>query len=183
MAKRFKGLEKLNDLLANLFRNDIFDQTFLQKQADFVVERIRAFTRGGRSIAGQKPVKLKPLSQSYIQVREGAVKFRTINGKKVPFPEPDERLNKVDPEFFEPRLSNLTFTGQMLRSLNARVQGTKMIVETTGSRDDGKTNSEVAGYVAQQGRPFIGLDQTGIARIRREAVREIRKILRSKKRR
>jgi hypothetical protein len=184
MKIKWNGLDRVNDLVDNLLSDKtVFNKEFLKTQAEFIVERIKAFTRSGKTLAkSKKPERLKRLSSSYIAVREGAVKFRTINGKKVPFPEPDERLQDVDPEFFEPRLSNLTFTGQLLRSITSSVKNGAISIFVTGTRRDGLTNEKVAGYVSEQGRPFIGLDERGIKRIKRNAITEIRKFIRSRKR-
>jgi len=181
---KWKGLDRLAKLTEDLFSDKtVFSEQFLKDQATFIVERIRSFTRSGKSLAlSNKPKKLKRLSDSYIAVREGAVKFRTINGRKVPFAEPDERLKQVDPEFFEPRLSNLTFTGQLMRSITSAVKNRVISVFVDGKRDDGLTNDEVARYVSAQGRPFLGLDDQGLKRIKRNAITQIRKLLRSRKR-
>lgn len=182
-SAKVKGLKKLNDSIRRTFDDSVFKKSFLEDQAKFLVERIRATVRGGSSFAGGKKKELKKLSDSYIAMREGAVKFRTINGRVVPFAEPDERIRDVDSSFFEPSLSNLTFTGQMLKAIIFKIVGREIQIEVDSSGRSGSdlTNKEVSEYVAKQGRPFLAVDDKARKRVRREALKEIRKRLRSKR--
>lgn len=183
---KVKGLEKVDKLLKRFFIDEVYDQKTLDEISTFVIERIRAFTRSGKSIAGPKPRRLKPLSESYKDVRRGATKWRTMpDGRRVMFEGPDEKLKEVDSEFFSPEKSNLTFSGQMLRALKATTKKLKRVVSIEVSVDDtrrtGKyeklTNAEVAEYVAQNGRPFLGLDDKGVERVRRVLLNSLRKSL------
>lgn len=117
-------------------------------------EMIRLRTRLGYGVASDaKPRrKLKPLSSSYKAQRKGEVAFFTKNKKVIPY-EPD-RAPRLSRET-SPTKSNLTFTGQMLDSIDVITakQG-EVLVGPSGERDDGKSNQEIAGYVAEAGRPF-----------------------------
>jgi len=157
--------------LESFFKDIGKDPNVLEDIGKFSLERIRATVRSGYSLDGDKKHKLKKLSESYKDVRRGALKFRNINGKTVVMPEADERLKEVDVQFFDPDLSNLTFTGQLMKALGFKTQPSRrsVIVEVEDSSRKGKyeklTNKEVAKHVSDNGRPFLGLDKTGVARI------------------
>lgn len=157
--------------LRSFFKDIGKDDRLLNDIGKFTLERIRGFVRSGYSLDGNQKKRLKRLSESYKDMRRGAVKWRTINGKRIPFPEPDERLNEVDVKFFDPEFSNLTFTGQLMNALGYTTNSSerKITVEVEDSSRKGKyeklSNKEVAKHVADNGRPFLGLDKTGVARI------------------
>ena len=176
-----KLVAKLNSFFKDLGK----DEKLLEDIGMFSLERIRAMVRSGFSLADGKKKKLKRLSQSYIDMRMGIARYRTI-GKgqdRIVYrtEEPDERLNEVDVEFFDPGLSNLTFTGQLMRALSffKTKEKRQITVEVNDTKRKGKyeklTNAQVAKHVADNGRPFLGLDQTGVARVKRMVQSFIRK--------
>lgn len=70
-------------------------------------------------------------------------------------------------ELTNPKKSNLTLTGQMLSAIRGIRNGTKFIFTFAGTRDDGKTNSQIAQYARENGRPFFSLsksEQNGLQR-------------------
>lgn len=162
MAKvKIHGLDRLNAKLKKIFKAN--DPLLLEEIGKKVVSLIQAFTRSGKSISGTSPAPLKPLSQKYIKKRES--------------------FKDGDPEFFKPHKSNLTLTGQMLRSLNfiKKFNPAKIIVEPSGNRTDTNlSNKKVAEYVAEGGRPFVGLHDKGIEQIKQLIIRDLRKKLRSR---
>lgn len=106
-----------------------------------IVKRTRLGYGAPQGKAGSvERFKLPPLSKRY---RE----FRATSG------------NSFLSEFAAVNKSNLTFTGQMLDSMNI-LQYDKhgIIIGPTGRRSDpfskGKSNADVAEYVAKQGRTF-----------------------------
>jgi len=145
-SAKYKNIDGIQKLVIDRFTELKTEDRTLVDIGRFTKERIQQQTRLGKSmVTGGK---LKGLSDSYKDVRSGLVTFRTINGKKVPFLKPDERLKNVDPEFFEPKRSNLTFTGQLMKSLKIKIDKAKSIVEVflSGIRKDGLTNQEVARF-------------------------------------
>lgn len=163
----------------------IFTERLKNKMGNFVVDRIRSFSRTGKSIARKNPEDFKKLSESYIHMRFGLVHFRTIRGKVRPIMGPDPRLDYVDRDFFEPDFSNLTFSGQLLKSLRYRLvnrpEGFAIAIDAVGTRKRlpgekrALTNEKVAKFVQDQGRPFIGIDGNGRKRIKRMIIDEIRR--------
>jgi len=108
--------------------------------------RIRVKTEIGE--IRERPVKIKALSPGYIQ-------FRKDNKDWL-----DERTR--------PAKSNLTFTGQLLDSLRVtKAIRSRAVIEPTGtwraSEHPTQTRNismkKLAGYVADQGRPFLGLTE------------------------
>lgn len=150
----------------------------------FARDRIRSTVRSGYSLDGDKKKKLKKLSESYKDMRRGAVKFRTLgrgaSRQVIASQEFDEKLNEVDVTYFQPDLSNLTFTGQLMKALTYLIEPRNKLVEIFINDDKrvGKyeklTNSQVATHVSNNGRPFLGLDKTGVARIKAIVKKSIR---------
>lgn len=182
MAKiKVTGIDRVNKALNEFLNDKIVTKSVMDEIARFITERVRSFTRSGKSIADRSPKRLKRLSESYKDMRRGAVKYRTINGRVVVFPEPDEKLNEVDPTFFDPDYSNLTFSGQMLSAIKYSIDLAKRTARifVDDTKRKGKyeklTNAQVADYVADQGRPFMGLDDNGIKRVRQMVIENVRK--------
>lgn len=106
-----------------------------------IVKRTRLGYGAPRGKAGSvERFKLPPLSKRY---RE----FRATTG------------NSFLSEFAAVNKSNLTFTGQMLDSMNIiKYDKAGIIIGPTGARSDpfskGVSNEDVANYVAKQGRTF-----------------------------
>lgn len=124
--------------------------------------------------------KLKPLSKSYRDFRSGkAYFFRGPEGKIRRVPGRSTRLDNIG-AFFSPSRSNLTMTGEMLESLRFTVtsDGFKLIIPNT-RRSDGKTNAEVARYVAQNGRPFMAFHSGELLILRRQLTDIIRDRIKS----
>jgi hypothetical protein len=177
-----KGLEKVTANISKLFNDVKKNPTLLKEIGDFILDRIRAFSRGGKSIVTNR--KFKRLSDSYIAMRQGAVTFRkNKDGKTYGIQDADPRLQEVDSEYFEPSLSNVTFTGQMLRALKYVIDqgnGLVTIFVNNDSRKDGLTNSQVAKYVKDGGREFLGLDEKGVKRVKAMIISDLRKSIRKR---
>lgn len=152
-----------------------------EKVEVFAVNRIVGETRRGKDLrnGGKQP----DLSESYINLRS-----RIKSGKV-----------KVEPaikaDVFRPRVSNLTLTGQLLNSVNSKINQLKQIeIFVDGSREDVKitdvksgkeivfrnskkfkTNKGLAQDLAKRGRYFLGMDAKGIRNIRKIVLDEIRR--------
>jgi hypothetical protein len=168
MAKaKVSGIKSVFDSIKQIFERSTQQEEFLTKIKDFVVLRVQAETRKGKDLS-RDGADQPNLSPGYIRMREGYVKDGTI---------------KVDGTFFETDFSNLTLTGQMLKSLNGLVKPRQRTVEVfvEGRRDDGQTNQAVANDLAKRGRTFLGLDTKGKVRIRKLVLDEIRRQIRLRK--
>lgn len=161
--------------IESLISEDILNNGLLEDIKDFSVLRIQAETRKGNDLVdGGKQADLSP---GYIRIREKVANGDwdvTRYGRFIP-----------DPDFMSPRRSNLTATGQMLDSLDGKItksDGT-IVVTPTGSRDPSlqydntfKTNVALAKDLASRGRKFLGLDKTGVIRIKKMVLDEIRRL-------
>lgn len=139
------------------------DEKTLQDIGDFAADRIRSFGRLGKSLTSGSPQSFKKLADSTVKSRESFARNNPVG------------------DFFSPRKSNVTQTGQYLESLEGKVtKSTQSVtVEPTGTRDDGDlTNKKVGEYLAEGGRPTIGLDATAKLRIVEIFDRAIRNNLR-----
>lgn len=135
-------------------------QAFGEKAKDIIYKRTKS-GKGVTSDTGTASLKaLTKLSKAYIDKR---------------------KKNPPTGEFGAPARSNLTNTGQMLDSIT--VASSKGKVEVTippSVRTDGKTNSEVAGHVSDNGRPFMNLAQSEVKILTKDfenLVRELARLL------
>lgn len=122
---------------------------------------VQSRTRSGKGVAtdGGSSYPLKPLSPAYIAQRRHS------------------RLSS----FTSATKSNLTRTNQMLGSLKAKKKsaGAWSIV-IDGTRDDGKTNAQIAKYVSRQ-RPFMFFAGDEIAKIQNIGRRTFAALVKSSK--
>lgn len=158
--------------------NDVTtDPTFVEDIAIFTVDRIKTFTRQGKSIVTGS--KFDPLKKSTIENRK---RYED---------------NNQTSEFYRRRKSNLTFTGQLVNSLTAKKVrrglfqgGVNIQIKPSGThkginyKNGGKAAdipNETLGRWTARGstnrpaRPFIGLDQKGIDTIKKKTIRQIRR--------
>lgn len=138
-------IRKLGDVIQDGIK-DALKQSNFQKFCEQAADMIRLRTRLGFGVSrpGGAREKLTALSTGYVKRRAAA---RDLS--------PDTT----------PRRSNLTFTGQMLDSLDGRATGEgRGVVSPTGSRAGGLTNRKVAEYVSEE-RPFLNLTDTETTRV------------------
>lgn len=188
MAK-VKGLDDLLRKLERTIYDEIVDDEVMKEIAAFVKDRIYKKTKSGVGPDGEK---FKPLADKYVKQRK---KHKQV------FPnETGER--------FGPAKSNLTFSGQMLDALDTEIKdkrsrktldvfvkdsrrvakskisekdkfgvlkNTKRVARATSQ----PTNKEVADFVSKD-RPFLGLDDTGLQRIKSMLRKKLRTALKRK---
>lgn len=193
MAKT--NVRGLNEFLKNL-KDAVshFDNAFFLELGEYASKRIVMMARSGKRMANGEATRLKPLSPEYIEFRE---KFMT--GEKTGAKRTQKKAKKatkakvVDPAFFKPDRSNLTFTGQYLESIRVtkidRASRTLTIEPDDTPRKKGPrfikssgevTNKEIAEYQAKQGRNIFGMDKQGVQVMKTKVLNEIRKQLRKK---
>jgi len=135
----------------------------MRRLGQFTVDIVVKRTRLGYGVSagfGEKSA-LKKLSEKYIQKRK---RFKGLSNTTTP------------------SRSNLTFTGQMLRSVQVieAVDG-RVRFGPTGNRDGGgPTNAEVASYQEAQGRPFNRVSELEYQQVLREFKREFGDLLNKK---
>lgn len=149
--------------LAQLARQ--VEQIIYDGDLDFLLDEIPKIimrrTRLGKDLSGNK---LKPLSTGYIKERK--------------------RLADQLSTLTTPKKSNLTASGQLLSSIQGNRQGTKIVFRFKDQRTKTAfggskiTNSEVAGYVRKQGRPFFGLTKTEATALEKRVSNILKKAVR-----
>jgi phage gpG-like protein len=154
---KFINLDVVLKNLREVFKDTPKNKQMLGEIGLFALDRIYRSTKSGKSLAlnGQKNPSLSP---GYINWR------KTYDGPKG--------------EFFSPTRSNLTLTGQLLNSLMLKILPDRgaVTVSPTGNRDDGEmTNQDLAKKLKNEGRPFLGMDETGQQRIKKLVLDEIRR--------
>lgn len=140
------------------------DESQLKQIGEFAADRIRSFARTGKSLVTGQPKEFEPLAASTVKSRKSfAANHRTG-------------------DFFRAEKSNVTLTGQALESLAGKVEKSKqrVTVEAVGKRDDGLTNAQVVDFLAEGGRPIMGLDEKGEARVVEMYDRAVRNNIRKK---
>ena len=185
MGIRIKGLNTLQKQLEkqiNVF-NSAFKQKLGKMARDLIYKRVKSGygvdELNTRTASRQR---LKPLSPSYIEQRQGRAAYFTKSGKVVRVPASTSfkpRKPKLGP-FGAPGRSNLTLSGQMLEAIRyeSNARGIRVFIQNS-ARDDGYTNAEIAELV-QDARPFFVLTQDELTVLVREIERELRKSTRRK---
>lgn len=154
MSNNLKRLKELSERISQAV-NESIDTAQSKRLGDNLAGQIRKRTRLGYGVGtnGQQQ-RLLRLTDLYIEHRE------------------DNRSDLS--EATRPGKSNLTATGQMLNSLRGRGARAQIVVEITGNRTkelgdrrSRLSNSQVARYVQEQGRPFFKVtnaEKNGLAR-------------------
>jgi len=127
---------------------------------DIIFKRVKqGFGVTSQTSKKAKRKKLKVLSPSYIRQR---------------------KRNGVHGQFGSPSFSNLTNTGQMLDSIQVKTdRGGFTLLIPNSRRKDGKTNSDVAQFVTDQGRAFFNFTQAEARILEQTAQQIINKIVKT----
>lgn len=168
-----QDIKNVEASVRSAFEKAIRSKQMLNEVGQVVVEDVVEQTRRREKSIPNKLKDLKLLKESWIRRKTKLAQY-----------------NNADPEYQEGR-SNLTFTGQLLNSFKWAVTGPGKLklffdgIHKPYKDKDGKavgkpiTNEELAGYVAKQGRPFVGVRpviERRIGRIVRSYVRRALKV-------
>lgn len=168
------GVQQLQNKVKLTIERSLSSRTILEAVGKFSRDRIYAITKLGFSMSGNSKKKLAPLADWYKGYRK-RYQEKTQTGAS-----------------FSPNKSNLTLSGQMLDALTYKIDQARKTVQVfvqdsgrkpnpyplRGRKNDSRSNAQVAKEVAQKGRPFIGLDQDAVKRIKNDIVSELRRALR-----
>jgi hypothetical protein len=170
MAKvEVKGLKSVFNAIKSIFDDSIKKKEFLTEIKDFSVLRIQAETRKGKDLT-KDGAPQKALTDGYVRWRK---KLATGDTRTQIYP---------DTDFFRPSKSNLTLTGQLLKSLQGRVNALRSEIEiqTSENRNDGEKNKDIVKDLSRRGRTFLGMDEKGKKMIRKQVLDEIRRQIRGR---
>lgn len=167
--------KRVTEKIEKAFQNLVTRDEMYVDIANFTVQRIQSKARLQKRMEqnGNDNVDTPRLSSAYVEKRKSITRGR----------------DGTDPQFFLPNVSNsqLTFTGQLLKSLKARIVRSgksKGTVELgfTGTRRDGEANEEIykrlldrsSGYnVLALSKKAIDLIQNKVlTRLRQELIKQ-----------
>jgi len=176
MAKDFTKVTKALDSTVR----EIVSQAFLKVLAEKARQIIYRRTKSGKGVnpsSGSEQT-LKALSPRYIEYRKGNFSFTTKKkGKKVTANAKKPRLG----EFGSPSKSNLTLTGEMLDSIQIKIQKYGFLLYFPNTKHKWSkrvTVRQLAQYVQENGRPFFSLSQGEIRVLLKAVQDDVRKQLR-----
>ncbi len=175
-AKQFISDAKRVERNLRLLNKEAFGPRVLKGLANKARSIIYKRVKAGRGASGGKQIKLAALKPSTIQVRKGKGIIRTFKGRSVFIPGIDGRPDSVG-DRFGAKKSNLTFSGQLLNSIDFNINGrgfTLFIPNTQRkpyknhdvlNKKPPPTNEELAVYLQagrgnptnMQARPFFEL--------------------------
>ena len=133
-----------------------FDDPYLNSIGRQIVNQVQVRTRAGFGVRqnNARQQRLKALSREYIEARRFARKLGILNSST------------------SPNRSNLTFSGNMLESINHRLRRGGL---TFGFSN--KLAEETAEEVQSRGRPFFNLSSTEIRKLTRQFNTRLRTFL------
>jgi len=140
MAVKWKMSEILKKTLKGQFIKELQKKINMDIVADLAIDLIYKRVKAGYGVTDQKAKapqkdKLTPLSEGYKKYR---------------------KKNKPTGEGASPNKSNLTYSGQLLKSLKADTSNAKVKINAKGQHKSGISNAKLAEYV-QELRPFLAL--------------------------
>jgi hypothetical protein len=185
-ATLFKKVEKIFQGLQKVAGDDFLKRDLARLTKDIIFKRVKS----GKGVSSDKspvgfarPVQLKPLSKGYKRYRRtGWVSFKAKKWYGGIYEEVDVDFYAGKPalgEFARPDKSNLTFSGQLLRSLTFEVKkyGFMVYIPETVRRGSKITNAQLARYLSKQGRPFMNLTAGELRIVKSRMRQQIRKAL------
>jgi len=171
---KIKGLNKVEIQVKKRLEDLLKDTTMLNEVGETTAKMIVNNARSGSVFKNDKKEKIKKLKNISIAHRKYLAKYNSTS------------------DVYSASRSNLSFTGQFLKSIKHTVKRGLIIIEPTGSRTGYKTgpktkdsnppsNKQLAKFLADNGREiFGGLDKIGIKRLKTLIIRFLRRKLRTK---
>lgn len=137
-------------------KNVFLRKDLAEEVAQEAIDIIKKRTLTGKGINGKSTQKLKPLSKSYIEYRQGKAIFFQKNGKTI-----GAKGNFTPPKLSPkttPKKSNLTLTGDMLNDLDYKISksGQFRKIEIAIYEEFSKKKAQ---WVTEGGRPFFGITE------------------------
>ena len=171
MAVRVYGVQTISKKLLAI-KDALRDKELLERIGRTAVAHIQVRTREGLDKDGKA---FKPLAPISI-------------GKRASL----EKYNKTS-AYYDAAKSNLHFTGQLLRALKFMTNSTSVFIEVTGIRKayktgpkqkakEGPDNKDLVKWLREQGREFMGADDSMRKKVREVVVRHVTRVIRRMKR-
>lgn len=185
MTKVSININKATLAIMRLFEDLKNEQQTMEEIGDFVVKRIVADARLSKRMTEVGKKSLPKLSKSYQAFRKGQVYFYQKDGKLLKVPGKSYKLENTD-EFFNAnaKISNLTFTGQLIKSLTYEIKNNKILIffPETSRSDTSITNAKVFEYLLDlnEGYDVLNLDKDGQKRVKKIFVDLLRKEIKAR---
>ena len=171
---KIKGLNKVELQVKKKLESLLKDTSMLNEVGETTTEMIVNNARSGKVFKSGKKEKIKRLKKISIEHRKYLSKYNSTS------------------DVYSPARSNLSFTGQFLKSIKHTIKRGLIVIEPTGDRSGYKTgpnskdnnpptNKQLAKFLADNGREiFGGLDKISIKRLKTLILRFLRRKLRQK---
>lgn len=197
MAKVF-GVKELEDKVRATFDKSIKSSSNLDRLAKLAKDRIYQTVKTGSSMSGGVKAKLKELSDGYKKYRR---KYQTIYKTGDYFSPTRSNLtftgqmldaltykivaSKGAFEIYVSatvrtatnKVNALKVAKSLMGKKSVRRRAKRALQDRSGVRDERLTNAEVAQKVADNGRPFLGLDERSKERLRSEIIKDLRRAI------
>jgi hypothetical protein len=157
-------MSKIEAVFSNIERRikGLVKQIRLKDYGEDAVNRIQKRTRLGYGVEngkrGAPRYKLPKLSEPYKKQRKKKKLDSSTSASK----------------------SNLTLTGQLLRSLISKVTGRKIILTITENRTDGIKNSDLVKWQSEKGRDFFELTDKEVKGLRNQLKKDLIKLIKKR---
>lgn len=187
-ASLFRKTQRLLSSLGDIAGDSFLKRDLASFTRDMLYKRIKSgkgVTSDRTPFASTSAVQLKPLSKNYKRYRRTG--YATFTAKKYY----GRIYEQVNVEFYvgKPALgefgradkSNLTLSGQLLRSMQFDIKkfGFVILIPETARRGSKITNAKLARYLSENGRPFMNLTAGEIRVVKSRMAKQIQKRLKS----
>ncbi len=157
------GFQKLSEKIVKVLER-VTSKEYCDKYSQILADQIkkRAQLGYGVDVEGGQQKKFRPLKPSTIASREYA-----------------QRIGELSPNT-TPRTANVTRTGQLINSITPNGSPGHIGVTLTESRDDGKLNVDIVGYLEEKGFSFLkeaGYEKEILERAIRNDIEELLKTI------
>lgn len=173
MAKikaRITGIDQVTERFQAFLKNAIKDESTLKTIAAESVDQIKKRTRGRQTDYFQAPLEDSTIARRITLIKQG-------NGS----------------EFADPKISNLTLSGQLLNAIRFEIESAKSLIKFSlsdkrrpykgakGQDLETKTNNEIRKDLESRGFPFFYLSEKLKARLQSKLKAEVRRQLQNYK--
>lgn len=160
LDKKFEALNAVRRML-----NTSDGRGIIKSLAALALDSIYKRVKSGYGVSDDKAD--APTKQSFASMKSFSPKYLRFR-----------KLHPPTGEFASPGKQNLTYTGQMLRAMNAKVfdSGFSLYIDNTSRRGSDLTNYQVAAYASKK-RPFFALTDKETDVLQREYNKLIRQLI------
>lgn len=167
MSKTRTSALKVTAKISKEFDRYSKDKVFLEKAGKIITDNIKSDSKLGKSYTGDK---FPPLEKSTKEYKKYLAPFNTLG------------------DLYGPRKSNITFTGQLIKSIIYKVKANTIEIFSKENRQPYKgpngafkntaTNPEILGHLKKRGWDILGVSKSS----KKQIVSKFKELLRRKMR-